>query len=72
MRSVQVSKPKGSLEMVEKEIPEHSSHEVRIKVNPHVNITLVRFLALSVYLYIQLKKDGWMVKKERYDYSYPK
>jgi len=66
MRSVQVSKPKGSLEMVEKEIPEPGSHEVRIKVNPHVNITLVRFLALSVYLYVShdhmLGLVRWMLR----------
>ena len=32
MRSVQVSKPKGPLEMVEKEIPEPGPRQVRIKV----------------------------------------
>jgi D-arabinose 1-dehydrogenase-like Zn-dependent alcohol dehydrogenase len=32
MRSVQVSKPKGPLEMVEKDIPESGSRQVRIKV----------------------------------------
>jgi D-arabinose 1-dehydrogenase-like Zn-dependent alcohol dehydrogenase len=32
MRSVQVSKPKGPLEMVEKEIPEPGTHQVRIRV----------------------------------------
>jgi D-arabinose 1-dehydrogenase-like Zn-dependent alcohol dehydrogenase len=32
MRSVQVSKPKGPLEMVEKDIPEPGSRQVRIKV----------------------------------------
>jgi D-arabinose 1-dehydrogenase-like Zn-dependent alcohol dehydrogenase len=32
MRSVQVSKPKGPLEMVEKEIPEPGIHQVRIRV----------------------------------------
>jgi D-arabinose 1-dehydrogenase-like Zn-dependent alcohol dehydrogenase len=32
MRSVQVSKPKGPLEIVEKDIPEPGTHQVRIKV----------------------------------------
>jgi D-arabinose 1-dehydrogenase-like Zn-dependent alcohol dehydrogenase len=32
MRSIQVSKPKGPLEIVEKDIPEPGSHQVRIKV----------------------------------------
>jgi D-arabinose 1-dehydrogenase-like Zn-dependent alcohol dehydrogenase len=32
MRSVQVSKPKGPLEIVEKDIPEPGAHHVRIKV----------------------------------------
>ncbi|HKG86801.1 MAG TPA: alcohol dehydrogenase catalytic domain-containing protein, partial [Nitrososphaeraceae archaeon] len=32
MRSVQVSKPKGPLEMVEKDIPEPGGRQVRIKV----------------------------------------
>src|SRR5215469_5829325 len=32
MRSVQVSKPKGPLEIVEKDIPEPGNHQVRIKV----------------------------------------
>jgi D-arabinose 1-dehydrogenase-like Zn-dependent alcohol dehydrogenase len=32
MRSVQVSRPKGPLEMVEKEIPEPGVAQVRIKV----------------------------------------
>jgi len=32
MRSVQVSKPKGPLEIVEKDVPEPATHQVRIKV----------------------------------------
>src|SRR5215510_8101826 len=32
MRSIQVSKPKGPLELVEKEIPEPGTRQVRIKV----------------------------------------
>jgi D-arabinose 1-dehydrogenase-like Zn-dependent alcohol dehydrogenase len=32
MRSVQVSKPKGPLEIIEKDIPEPATHQVRIKV----------------------------------------
>ena len=32
MRSVQVSKPKGPLEIIEKDIPEPGAHQVRIKV----------------------------------------
>lgn len=32
MRSVQVSKPKGSLEIIEQDIPEPGSGKVRIKV----------------------------------------
>jgi D-arabinose 1-dehydrogenase-like Zn-dependent alcohol dehydrogenase len=32
MRSVQVSKPKGPLEIIEKDIPEPGARQVRIKV----------------------------------------
>jgi D-arabinose 1-dehydrogenase-like Zn-dependent alcohol dehydrogenase len=32
MRSVQVSKPNGTLEIIEKDIPEPSARQVRIKV----------------------------------------
>ena len=40
MRSVQVSKPKGPLEIVEKDIPEPGTREVRIKVQAWSNVTI--------------------------------
>ena len=41
MRSVQVSKPKGPLEMVERDIPEPGARHVRIKVQASASAIVI-------------------------------
>ena len=54
MRSVQVSKPKGPFEMVERDIPEPDAAQVRIKVQAcgvcHGDSAMKEGLFLGLYL----------------------